>query len=289
VRHRLIYLNGRLVGENTLHISALDRGFTLGDGVFDTMRAVGGRVFRLEDHLSRLECAARTIGIQMPVESPELVRAISTVLEANRLADALVRVTLSRGVPAERGLLPPASPSPSLIVIATAFTEYPREWYEKGYRTVTSQIRRNASSPLSRIKSCNYLDSVLARMEASVLGAEEAILINTSGDLACGASSNVFLVRGGTLVTPSLESGILDGITRRTVLELAAQLGFAHSQRPVRPEEMDLAQEIFVTNTAVGIMPVVAIDGRPVGRGSTDPSLSALLREAYSELLTHID
>lgn len=289
MRHRLIYLNGRLVGENTLHISALDRGFTLGDGVFDTMRAVGGRVFRLEDHLSRLERAARTIGIQMPVESPELARAISTVLEANRLADALVRVTLSRGVPAERGLLPPASPSPSLIVIATAFTEYPREWYEKGYRTVTSQIRRNASSPLSRIKSCNYLDSVLARMEASVLGAEEAILINTSGDLACGASSNVFLVRGGTLVTPSLESGILDGITRRTVLELAAQLGFAHSQRPVRPEEMDLAQEIFVTNTAVGIMPVVAIDGRPVGRGSTDPSLSARLREAYSELLTHID
>jgi len=151
---------------------------------------------------------------------------------------------------------------------------------------MTSRIRRNESSPLSRIKSCNYLDSILARMEASTLGADEALLLNSSGELACGSSSNVFLVLDETLVTPPLESGVLDGITRRVVLELATRLGFPHSQRPVRREEMHLAQEVFVTNTAVGIMPVVAVDGRPVGRGSTGP-LSARLREAYSKFLTH--
>ena len=284
---RWIYLNGKLVREDAPHISALDRGFALGDGVFDTMRVVGGTVFRLEDHIDRLERAARAIGIPMPIEHQELIDGVSVLLEANGLTNALVRITFSRGVPLERGVMPTASPTPSLVISATPFGGYPADRYKRGYRAVISRIRRNEWSPLSRIKSCNYLDSVLARLEASAAGAEEAFLLNNAGEVACATSSNIFIVQDETLVTPPIESGVLEGITRRTVLELAAQLGLPHLQRPVRPEEMDLAREIFVTNTAVGLMPVVAIDGRPIGRGSTGP-WSVRLREAYSEALTPI-
>ena len=283
MRQRLIFLNGGLVREEGPHLSALDRGFTLGDGVFDTMRAVDGAIFRLGEHLQRLSSSAGAIGLEMPVAARELAVAIHELLEANDLANALVRVTLSRGVPAERGLLPPSNPAPCLAIMTTPFKGYPKELYERGYRATVSNIRRNESSPLSRVKSCNYLDSVLARMEAANRGADEALLLNTARKLACGASSNVFLVRDETLVTPHLRSGVLDGVTRRAVLELAARLGLASVQRPVHPKELSLATEVFVTNTAVGVMPVVAIDGRPVGQGAVGP-WTARLRDAYLEL-----
>jgi len=288
VRDRLIYLNGSLVRDDSAHLSAMDRGFTLGDGVFDTLSAISGKLFRLTDHLERLVGAAGTIGLKMPVEKSALAGAIAAVLESNDLASALVRVTISRGIPVERGLLPPTNPSPCLAISAMPFGGYRRELFERGYRAAVSRIRRNETSPLSRIKSCNYLDSVLARMETSAQGAEEALLLNTAGNLACGASSNVFLVKDEVLVTPDLESGVLDGIVRRTVLELAAHLGLPSIQRPVRPEEVDEAQEVFVTNTAIGIVPVVALDGRAVGRESVRP-VSTKLHRAFCDLVTHRD
>jgi branched-chain amino acid aminotransferase len=284
VENRLIYLNGQLVRENSPHISVLDRGFTLGDGVFDTMRAVDGRLFRLWDHLDRLRSSAEAIGLKMPIGLRELGEATVSLLQANRLSNALVRITVSRGVPAERGLLPPAEPTPCLTIVATPFAGYPAEWYERGYRATISTIRRNETSPLSRIKSCNYLDSVLARMEAGAQGAEEALMLNTAGYLACGASGNVFLVAEGGLVTPRLEDGAMDGITRRSVLELTKRMEIPHVERPVRPEEINLAQEIFISNTAVGIMPLVAVDGRRIGRGTPGP-VARRLREGYEQLL----
>jgi branched-chain amino acid aminotransferase len=284
VSERRIHLNGRLEPERGPHISALDRGFTLGDGVFDTIRVVQGRPFRLAEHLDRLAASAATVGLPLPAGPQELAAAVAELLEANGLSDAIVRITVSRGVPTERGVLPPESPISSLAIVATPFGGYPEERYERGYRAVVSRVRRNPTSPLSRIKSCNYLDSVLAGMEAARQGADEALLLATSGELACGSSSNLFLVLGGTLVTPSLESGVLDGVTRRAVMELARQLGVPCQQRDVLPEEMPTAREVFVTNTALGVMPVVSVDGRAVGPGVPGP-LTRRLRRAYEEAL----
>ncbi len=281
----LIYLNGEIVPDKGPHISALDRGFTLGDGVFDTLRATGGRVFRLADHLERLYRSARVLGFEVPIEPTAVTEGMDLLLKANDLADALLRITVSRGVPAERGLLPPASPTPNLAITATPFAGYPREWYQRGYRAAISSIRRNESSPLSRIKSGNYLDSVLARMEAGERGAQEALLLNSAGELACGASSNVFLVRDGVLVTPSLDSGVMEGITRRVVLELAAGMGLPNTERKISPEEIEKADELFVTNTAVGVMSVVAVDDNPVGLGIPGP-ITNRLGTAYRELLS---
>ena len=284
MKSRVIYLNGQLVPENERHISALDRGFTLGDGVFDTLRAVNGHIFRLDDHLERLDRAAKTIGLELPVEPSVLTGGIAYLLEANGLADALIRITISRGIPARRGLLPPEIPSPCVAIAATPFVGYPEEWYENGYRAVISKVRRNETSPLSRIKSCNYLDSVLARMEASAQGADEALFLNVSGELVCGTSSNVFIVQDGNLATPHLESGILDGITRRTVLGIAQRLGIHCTQRAVHLDEVCRSQEAFITNTAIGIMPLVALNGYPIGSGVPGPVTQGL-RKAYNGVL----
>ena len=281
----VIYFNGRLLPERSAHLSCLDRGFTLGDGVFDTSRAVHDTVFRLEEHLDRLQRSASAIGLTVPVSAEELGNAVYSLLAANRLADALIRITLSRGVPEERGLLPPPSPCPSLAIQTVPFGGYPQERYAKGFSGALVAMRRNEASPLSYIKSCNYLDSVLARMQAHDRGADEALLLNTAGWLACGASSNLFLVSEGSLITPSLDCGVLDGVTRRTVLELAAALGLSSTERPMVPEELDLAEEAFVTNTAVGVMPLVAVDGRAIGRGEAGP-IARRLHSAYTELLS---
>ncbi len=280
----LIFLNGAMLPERDLHLSALDRGFTLGDGVFDTLRAVTGRVFRLADHLDRLRRAAEALDLPLPLSAAELDRAISDALQANGLEDALIRVTVSRGVPAERGLLPPASPSPTLAIHPQPFSGYPEERYNRGYRAALSSIRRNESSPLSRIKSCNYLDSVLARMEAARRGFDEALMLNCAGHLACGSSSNLFLVFGGSLATPSLDGGVLDGITRRTVIEIAARRGIRCAERSIAPEDLPGASEAFVTNTALGVMPLVAVESEALGHGSPGP-ITLGLRDDYLRLL----
>jgi branched-chain amino acid aminotransferase len=285
VSERLIHLNGRLEPERGPHLSALDRGFTLGDGVFDTIRVVRNQPFRLMEHLDRLAASAAILDIPIPAGPPELAAAVAELLEANGLADAVARITASRGVPSDRGVLPPESPAPTLAIVATPFGGYPDERYGRGYRAAVSRIRRNPTSPLSRIKSCNYLDSVLARMEAARHGADEALLLATSGELACGSSSNLFLVLGETLVTPSLESGVLDGITRRAVIELADRAGVPCEQRVVLPEELAAAREAFVTNTALGVMPLVSVEGRDVGSGTPGP-FTMQLRQAYEEILS---
>ena len=182
----------------------------------------------------------------------ELSRAVEEVLEANGLTGALVRITVSRGAPAERGLMPPANARPTVAINATPFEGSTGERYALGIGAIISRIRRNESSPLSRIKSCCYLDSVLARLEAKERGAEEALFLNTNGDLACGASSNLFLAVDSVLVTPPVESGVLPGITRRVVLELAGRLDLPHEERRVTAEELHRAEEAFVTNTALG-------------------------------------
>ncbi|MHB0871742.1 MAG: aminotransferase class IV [Chloroflexota bacterium] len=280
----LIYLNGRMLEERGLHLSALDRGFTLGDGAFDTLRAVEGRVYRLPDHIERLKRSATALELPLPLGDSELGEVVYAVLAANGLGDALIRITLTRGVPAVRGLLPPSSPSPTVAIHAVPFEGYPEEGYRRGYTAILSTIRRNETSPLSYIKSCNYLDSVLARMQAGRQGCDEAIMLNCAGQLACGSSSNLFLVSEEGLITPSLDGGVLAGVTRRTVIELAAEAGTGCSERPTSPRELFAAQEAFVTNSALGLMPLVAVDGGAIGSGAPGP-VTLRLRAAYERLL----
>jgi len=213
-----------------------------------------------------------------------LARAIAVTVEANDLAEATVRLTVSRGVPERRGLLPPSSPRPTLVVQVTPFIGYPAEKYRSGLVAISASVRRNETSPLSNVKSVNYLDNVLARMEAERSGADDALLLNTKGEVACATASNVFIVADGCLLTPPLSCGVLPGITRGVVIELAARIGLRCEERPVVPEELAKAEEVFLTNALMGVMPLVRVDGEVVGSGAVG-EVSRRLQEAYLSLV----
>ena len=204
--------------------------------------------------------------------------AIAKTLTANELTEAAVRLSISRGVPKRRGLLPEPEPNPSMVIHAEPFTGYPAELYERGARAVISGIRRNEHSPLARIKSLNYLDNVLARNEAETRGADDAMLLNTAGDLACASAANLFLLLDGTLVTPSVTSGALPGTVRELVTaELAPRVGLEVVERKVRPQELRAADEVFLTSALLGILPLTEVDALPIGTGEPGP-ISTKLR-----------
>jgi branched-subunit amino acid aminotransferase/4-amino-4-deoxychorismate lyase len=254
-----------------------DRGFTLGDGLFETMRVRDGRLLRIDLHLARLQAGAGRIGLSRVPDNETLCGAIRATLEANGLSDAAVRLTVSRGVPAHRGLSLNPEPAPSLVVHAQPFAGYPAELYFRGMRAATSRIPRNERSPLASIKALSYLDNVLARREAETHGVNEALMLNTAGHLACASAANLFLARGETLLTPDPESGVLPGTVRGLVLaELAPQMGLTVVERPVRTEELVKADEAFLTSALLGVMPLTEVDGLSVGTGEPGPISSGL-------------
>jgi branched-chain amino acid aminotransferase len=269
---RLLWVNGDLlpVGESVLN--PLDRGFTLGDGLFETLRVRGDTVLGIERHLFRLRVGAAVLGLSPLPKDKDLKDAITKTLTANGLTEAAVRLTISRGVPKRRGLLPEPEPNPSMVIHAEPFTGYPAELYDRGARAVISGIRRNEHSPLARVKSLNYLDNVLARREAEARGVDDALLLNTAGDLACASAANLFLLLHGALVTPSVASGALPGTVRELVTaELAPPIGLKVVERVVRPEELDTAHEVFLTNALMGIVPLTVVDTLPIGTGVPGP------------------
>ncbi|TCJ15246.1 2-keto-4-methylthiobutyrate aminotransferase [Rubrobacter taiwanensis] len=270
---RFVWTNGELAAAGA-RIDPRDRGFSLGDGLFETLRVRDGEILRLKSHLSRLREGAKTIGLPIPWSDEELAGALEATLAANGLSSAAARLTVSRGVPERRGLLPDAGASPTLVVTADPFDGYPARFYERGMAAVTSGMPRNERSPLANVKSLSYLENVLARREAA--GADESLLLNTRGDLACASAANIFLVFGEKLVTPDLPSGALPGTVRAAVLKF----GLAVEERPVRPEELEHAREAFLTSALLGAAPLVAVDGRPIGSGEPGPisrELSAVL------------
>jgi branched-chain amino acid aminotransferase len=280
----LLWVNGELLPAGEAAVDPRDRGFTLGDGVFETMRVRGGAVLRIERHLSRLRAGAGVLGLSPLPRDEDLADAIAMTLAANGLteglADAAVRLTVTRGVPKSRGLLPGAEAKPSLVVHAEPFAGYPAELYDRGARAVLGSILRNERSPLARVKSLNYLDNVLARREAGARGADDALLLNTAGGLACASAANLFLLLDGVLVTPGVASGALPGTLRGLVAaELAPRAGLEVIERAVRPEELRAAEEAFLTNALLGIVPLTEVDGLPIGTGGSGP-VSALLRAA---------
>lgn len=275
-----VYFNGQLVADDSAVVSPLDHGFLYGHGLFETMRAYKGRVFRLAEHVERLEEGAHCLGWPDLPGREELSRAIDWVLRANQLADASIRLTVSRGVGAAR----PDAASCGQPTVAVYTSPLPPPVPPAGWQAATVSLRRNLSSPLVRIKSANYLDNILARAEARRHNAQEAIMLNTDGFIAEGSMSNIFCVAGGRLITPDENSGILPGVTRRVVIELARAAGLPALVRQVAPAELAGAEEIFLTSSIMEIIPVTVCDGRLIGSGLAAGAITARLQALYREL-----
>ncbi len=276
-----VYLNGAFVPRSDAKISALDYGFLFGYGLFETMRAYNGTVFRLDNHLARL--AKPAVKLSIPVEPGVLRNAVAETVRLNGLKEARVRLTVAIG---EGSLVPDphSCAKPTILVVAAKYTPYAPEIYERGFRVMVSSLRRNSQSPLTVMKTANYLENLLAREEARTAAFDDALLLNEKGQLAEASTSNIFLVSKNTLRTPSVESGILPGITRDVILELASELGIKTAEAAIRPEELRAAQEAFLTNSMIEVMPLSMVDGETVGSGKPG-TVTRRLMTAYRDLV----
>lgn len=280
-----IYVDGRWVGAAEARLAVADRGFLFGYGLFETVRVHRGRTPFLPRHLARLRRSAPVIGLELPWPAEALGALVAEAVERNALAEGAVRLTVTAGPG-------PATASgggpPGLVVSARGGEPYPAALYEQGFRAAWASVRRNHRSPLCAVKSLSFLDNLLARREAAERGADEALLLNADGDLAEGAVTNLFFVRGERLCTPARESGALPGVVRGVLLDLVRadrELGLKVEEGRYGPSDLLAADEAFLTNALLGVMPLVAIDGRPVGAGRPGP-VTLRLRLVYEAMLT---
>lgn len=279
----IIYFNGHLGPRDEAKLSPFDYGFLYGYGLFETMRAYEGHIFRLDRHLTRLRCSAESLGLRSKLDAFDLENACVETLQANKLKDARVRLTITAG---EGDMTPDLNTCSNLTVLVAAknFVPLPPERYEQGFKAAISFLRRDSQSPLSRLKCTCYVSNILARMEAKAAGCDEAIMLNELGYIAEGSTANIFLVSKGELSTPSLESGILPGITREAVLEIARDLNIKTVERQVELGELSRAEEAFVTNSIIEVMPLTWLNGEPIGTGKPG-KLTRNLMAAYKELV----
>lgn len=274
-----IYLNGKIVPAKEAVVSVFDHGFLYGDGVYETIRVYDRVIFMLDEHLRRLYRSASMIGLTIPLEIDSLKISIYETLTANALRNAYIRLTVSRGH-GPIGLDPDLCPEPTTVIIAQELKEYPRAFYEKGINLIISETRRNIKEAINpQIKSLNFLNNILAKIEAKKRDAYEAIMLNAYGKLAEGSISNVFFYKDGILCTPSLECGILDGITRRLVIELAMREDLKIKEGEFTKEDIYSAAEVFITNTTLEVMPVSKIDDQVYAVGN----ITKLLHKAYRQ------
>jgi branched-chain amino acid aminotransferase len=278
----LIYLNGRFVPEEQATVSVFDHGFLYGDGVFEGIRAYDGRVFRLEDHAQRLFESAQAIMLSIPLSQKEMCEAILETLRKNNLRNAYIRPIVSRGY-GDLGLDPNKCPKPTVIIIAIDWGAMYGDLYEVGLTAISVAVRRNSPDSLPpNIKSLNYLNNILAKIEANVKGGNEAIILDSRGLVSEGSGDNIFVIKEGQIFTPHTISN-LKGITRAAVMELAEIKG-----NPIQEKEMGLfdlytADEVFVTGTAAEVAPVTKVDGRVIGTGKPGPITKELMA-AFKEL-----
>lgn len=270
-----VWQDGRIVGLTEAHISVADRGFLLGDGLFETMPVHRGRLFDLDAHLARLASGLVLLNLAGAVDLAKLRAGIADYLAAEDLASAVLRLTITRGY-GSRGLLPPEAPCPTIVMTLSSLPPARKEPLSLHVATGT---RRNECSPLSRIKALPYLDNMLALQEARAHGADEAILLNTRGNIACASIANVFAVREGRLETPPLSDGALPGTMRALVLSLAKDLGLVPVDRSLNVEDLAAADEVFITNSISRVMTVTECNGKPLGdrAGSALARLRALI------------
>ena len=262
-----IYLNGKLVPEAEATVSVFDHGLLYGDGVFEGIRSYSGRVFRLHEHIVRLYRSAQAIGLVIPLPQEEMCRAVVATCKANDCLNGYIRLVVTRGV-GNLGLNPYTCKTPQIIIIASTIQLYPKEFYEQGLRIVTVPTMRNHPEALSpNVKSLNYLNNIMAKIEAINAGVQEAVMINHLGLVAEATGDNIFTINGTVLATPPSWCGCLIGITRDTVMDLAAANGFTVRETPMTRYDLYTAEEIFLTGTAAEIVPVVEIDKRAIGAG----------------------
>jgi len=278
---RIVFMNDRLVPEEEARVSVFDHGLLYGDGVFEGLRSYSGRVFRLEAHLDRLWASARAICLEIPLSKEALGRAVDETLAANGLSDGYVRLVVTRGA-GSLGLDPNRTKNPQVIVIADTIALYAREAYDKGLRIVTAATQRVHPAALSpRVKSLNYLNNIMAKLEGLQAGCVEALMLNHKGEVAECTADNVFVVRGRRLLTPPPDAGILEGITRGAVMELAEAAGIDCREATLTRHDLYTADECFLTGTAAEVLPVVEIDGRKVGPGTPGPTTTRLIADFH--------
>lgn len=290
-----IYINGRFYPYKRAKVSVLDHGFLYGDGVFEGIRAYNGRIFRLREHIDRLYNSARAILLDIPATPEEIESITIRTVRENKLRDAYIRLIVSRGE-GDLGLDPRKCPKPSIICIAHKIILYPEKIYKKGLSLIILSTIRNVPHALNpQIKSLNYLNNILAKIEATQGGADEGIMLNEKGYVVECTGENIFIIEGDTLVTPPCYIGTLKGITRGVVIEISKSLGLKVIEKPFTSYDLYNSSECFLTGTAAEIVPVVKIDGRKIGKGVPGPVTNELIKrfreltqregvEVYSDL-----
>jgi branched-chain amino acid aminotransferase len=272
-----VYIGGKYYDKADAKISVFDHGLLYGDGVFEGIRSYSGSVFRLREHIDRLYESARAINLRIPISKEEMRKAVVDTLALNRLSDAYIRLVVTRGA-GSLGLDPRKTTDPQIIIITDSIQLYPPELYEHGLKIVTAGTTRNIPAALNpRIKSLNYLNNILAKIEGTNAGCLEALMLNARGEVAECTGDNIFTVKNNELHTPSIHSGILEGVTRNAVIELAREAKLPVHERVMDRHDIFMADECFLTGTAAEVIPVVELDGRPIGDGCPGPVTGRLL------------
>jgi len=279
---RIVYYNGVFAPVENVSISPFNRGLLYGDGLFETLRSYGGRVFRLEQHLKRMADGMQVLRIEHRLQAGDVEQVVYELLSRSKLSDASIRITLFRGD--GEGPEPHNDLKPLLLMSARPSGSYCAEDYAQGFRAHIVSPRRNSYSPLSRIKSINYLENILGRLEARDHNAQEALFLNSSGWVAEAATANIFMIKDKALITPPADAGILPGITRAAVIDSARSGSWDVREQAFSPEELLRADEAFLTSSLMEIMPLVMVQGRPVGSG-VPGSLTGELHQRYRELV----
>ncbi|MHC1748412.1 MAG: branched-chain-amino-acid transaminase [Cellulosilyticaceae bacterium] len=279
---KIIYLDGQYVPENEAKISVFDHGVLYGDGVFEGIRAYNGRIFKCDQHVDRLFAAAKAIMLEIPMTKDEMKEVLLETCRRNAIKDGYIRLVVTRGK-GDLGLSPINCPVPSIFCIAATIKLYKEELYKKGMPIITAAQRRNKATVVDpQIKSLNYLNNILAKIEANRAGASEALMLNHDGIVAECTGDNIFIVKEGVIYTPPIHVGILDGITRRAIMEVANELGYQVVEKEFTLFNVYNADECFLTGTAAEAIPVTSVDGRIVGDGLAGPITTAILR-AFKE------
>ncbi|MFO1514275.1 MAG: branched-chain-amino-acid transaminase [Verrucomicrobiota bacterium] len=277
-----VFIDGKFYKERDAKISVFDHGLLYGDGIFEGIRAYNGRVFKLKEHIDRLFYSAKAILLDIPMSHEALMKATVEACRKNKLRDGYIRLVVTRGI-GTLGLNPNRCKKPSVIIIAGKIQVYPPELYAVGMNIVTVPTVRNLHSALNpAIKSLNYLNNILAKIEANNAGVEEAVMLNSEGFVAECTADNLFIIKDGKLFTPPLSAGALYGITRGTVMELAESFGIPVSEPNLTRYDLFNADECFLTGTGAEIMPVVKIDGRVIGNGKPGPQTRKLVTEYHA-------
>jgi branched-chain amino acid aminotransferase len=274
-----IYLNGSYVQKENALISVYDHGFLYGDGIFEGIRIYNGNIFKCNEHLDRLYDSAKSIMLNIPLTYSEMKQTLIETVRKNELRDGYIRLVVSRG-PGDLGLDPRRSPKANVIIIVEQLAIYPEEAYLNGLKTVSVSTRRNIPDALNpKIKSLNYLNNIMVKIQANLAGVGEAIMLNSQGYVAEGSSDNIFIIKRGIVYTPPCYCGALEGITRAAIIEICQKIGFTIKEEPFTLHDVYVADEVFFTGTAAEVIAVREVDARIIGEGKAGPITTRLLKE----------